>query len=1301
MKNDVNREGKGDVVHKDDAEIADKCAREFPSIAEVYASTTSTLHTPNVTCSKSAENDSNVNTKSEKLNAKVNFAKAVKRTFIYISELELIPTGIEEGRKVVVFDEEIYNLSRTWGKFGFKEAIVRNGMYFNKFNSEEGMKMVIERGPWMIRNKPLLVQKWNPNVCVEKKDPEVIPLWIKLYNVPLEAWSNKRISALASSLGKPIIMDQTTTKMCNESVGSIGTEEEKRQVDSRNVNQNVRKDNGALGDLCYHTLDIIRVARMLFMMALSLGIREIDGLMWLVGYGIAKLVVDMHALLHGTKHASNMDIKGYLLRINVPWDDVYGRLMDAVRRSANKYVIFASVEEVEIEDIQFERGLENMNELEEVLMRNWNVSLNVEDHLAGGSCKTADMIDFKECIKSIKVGDLHCFGLSTLQMESLKSWIKSLGIAALWLVKKLKALKFQMKNLSWKNGNLYERTIKWKRELQRFQTSVDGDPYNMQLKEEVAKIMKEYSSALQDEENFLSQQAKIKWLKDGDRNTKFFHAILKERKHKNKVATIYACDMIRSVSNEEIKEEMFNIEDNKAPGPDGYTSKFFKKAWTMVGDDVCMVIKEFFATGKLFGKVNATVISLVPKLDTPFKVSDFRPIACCNVVYKCISKILTNRIKKYLCKVFSQNQSAFIHGRKISNNILITQELLRGYNWKNGARRVSFKIDILKAYDNVNWSFLRQTLMLFGFPKDMIGWIMTCVSTATFSININRDRHGYFKGGRGLRKGDPISPYLFTLISHLCFADDLLMFCHGDTESVKVIKSALDEFSKVSNLIPNMGKSTIFFDKMADEDVPALAPTRSDDQILPFAAWVPIGKSNYLDEEWFTLDANLLREALEITPIYQAHPFVSPPSGDAIMDFMNKLGYPEARALSHDRPIIRTSSDAYSPTKKGRKDKHHVIPYCRFTKLIIFYLGRTHNIHQRSSYPFHLVEEDLRRVAKHDQKVAAKKEGMKKLASAKLPKPKLAIEKSSKPAPTPKPKVTKEKPSKASTANPPKPKPVKEKSTKATPLQKASNVKVAKSYREGKNLYIGTCYSEDLESFQCNRFIHARVGGVANSRTSLQQAPKRKSTTDRFQLLHRLTAATKSASTGSAFHKINEVVCENVKEAVQISLQAPLRDRFRDLSKEDMKEMLHQRMLETGSYKSLPDHIALYEALKVSMELAQRDEFFAEKDKSPPQSSAWKKSDTRDAPSSSSKQQSGPHADNRSKITIQDLQSIFYFRRVNADFMNCVCQKIGKTDAYSKQIWKVKLMKSLNLSTWTRSSSVSDGRVSQDAYRSD
>ncbi|GJR63954.1 hypothetical protein Tco_0010019 [Tanacetum coccineum] len=316
-------------------------------------------------------------------------------------------------------------------------------------------------------------------------------------------------------------------------------------------------------------------------------------------------------------------------------------------------------------------------------------------------------------------------------------------------------------------------------------------------------------------------------------------------------------------------------------------------------------------------------------------------------------------------------------------------------------------------------------------------------------------------------------------------------------------------------------------DRMADENIPAPAPTRSDDQILLFAAWMSIGKSNYvldlqkkqknpifqisvdilqntnffraftasasLDENWFTLDANLLREALEITPIDQTYPFVSPSLGDAIMDFVNELGYLEAihfvSSMAEEfvqamQTFLTDKANLGSPTKKGRKDKPHVIPYCRLTKLIICHLGRIHNIPQRSTSPFHLAEEDLRlgnlkfipkgkddkvfgmpilnelisnnirnapyynayleMVAKHDRKVAAEKEGKKKSASTKQTKPKPAIEKSTKPTPALKPKVTKEKPSKASTAKPPKPKPAKDKSTKATPLQKAGKGKVAK-----------------------------------------------------------------------------------------------------------------------------------------------------------------------------------------------------------------------------------------------------------------
>nr|GFA29952.1 hypothetical protein [Tanacetum cinerariifolium] len=266
---------------------------------------------------------------------------------------------------------------------------------------------------------------------------------------------------------------------------------------------------------------------------------------------------------------------------------------------------------------------------------------------------------------------------------------------------------------------------------------------------------------------------------------------------------------------------------------------------------------------------------------------------------------------------------------------------------------------------------------------------------------------------------------------------------------------------------------------MADEIVPALAPTRFDDQILPFAAWVAIGISNFVLDlhkkkknpifkflwifyRTLTSSGHLLplpRDALEITLVDQAYQFVSPPSGDAIMDFVNHLGYTKiihfvsrmAEFIQAIQTFLTDKANLGIPTKKSRKDKPHVILYYRFTKIIICHLGRIHNIHQRSASLFHLTEEDFRlgnlkfvpkgeinkvfgmpildelisnnirnapyynayleMVAKHDQKVAAEKEGKKKTASiAKPPKLKPAKEKSTKttlPQPTGKDKVVK------------------------------------------------------------------------------------------------------------------------------------------------------------------------------------------------------------------------------------------------------------------------------------------------------
>ncbi|GKB02827.1 hypothetical protein Tco_0830916 [Tanacetum coccineum] len=183
---------------------------------------------------------------------------------------------------------------------------------------------------------------------------------------------------------------------------------------------------------------------------------------------------------------------------------------------------------------------------------------------------------------------------------------------------------------------------------------------------------------------------------------------------------------------------MFGIGDDRVPGP----SAFFKKSWAIVGTGICNAVREFFNNGQLLKEINHTFIALIPKVSTSLKVNDYRPISCCNVLYKCISKILTKRIIDGIKEVVSENQFAFIPGKRISDNILLTQELIHNYHRNRGPPRCAFKVDIQKAYDNVDWNFLENILKYFGFHNMMIKWIMACVTSASFSISTNGDIHG-------------------------------------------------------------------------------------------------------------------------------------------------------------------------------------------------------------------------------------------------------------------------------------------------------------------------------------------------------------------------------------------------------------------------------------------------------------------------------------------------------------------------------------------------------------------------------
>ncbi|CAI9288727.1 unnamed protein product [Lactuca saligna] len=400
------------------------------------------------------------------------------------------------------------------------------------------------------------------------------------------------------------------------------------------------------------------------------------------------------------------------------------------------------------------------------------------------------------------------------------------GVKMFILTQKLKNLKKPIRKLLKMQGHFSDNVNHYRKELEAVQVELDMDPYNSHLRDLEAIFLEEFKKAHDKEENFLKQKAKVQWLKEGDSNSKFFHRIVKGKMHKNRIEAVMNChgewlegeavykefvdyfqdflgkevtcdeiyqpdslfikkldlsdavDMVKIVSNDEIKAALFDIEDDKAPGPDGYSAKFFKSMWTIIGEDFCLAVKEFFANGKILKEINSTVIALVPKVNSPGKVSDFRPISCCSVIYKCISKIIVGRVRNHLGSIVADNQSAFIPGKSITDNILLSQELVRGYHRDRGYSRCALKVDIQKAYDMVNWSFLQNILFHFGFHPVMIKWIMQCVSSPSYMISMNGSFHGYFDGKRA---------------------------------SVRVIKDSLDEFAKIAGLHPNFSKSHIFF----------------------------------------------------------------------------------------------------------------------------------------------------------------------------------------------------------------------------------------------------------------------------------------------------------------------------------------------------------------------------------------------------------------------------------------------------------------------------------------------------------
>jgi hypothetical protein len=376
------------------------------------------------------------------------------------------------------------------------------------------------------------------------------------------------------------------------------------------------------------------------------------------------------------------------------------------------------------------------------------------------------------------------------------------------------------------------------------------------------------------------RRAKVKWCKLGDENSKFFHTMATYRfrknkigflahngneffrdQHKLKIATDYFADIfsetrtwspnillttlydsqseqLQSLTSqftwEEIHSAIQKMPSNKSPGPDGFTNEFYKFYLQDLKPDLLALFRAWHDQTVNLSGVNLAYIALLPKREDPQEIKDYRPISLQHSIPKLIAKVMANRLQPKINTLVDSMQTGFIKDLSIVENFAAAIEMIQSGN-KMKKPIIVLKLDFQKAFDTIHWEAIFHTMSARGFPPKWIGWVRELLKTSQAQMIINGHCGSKFKIQRGVRQGDPLSPYIFILVADIlqqmfrkayesgflrhpiqqgspypalqCAVDTLLNI-QGSAQQALLAKQLLCAFSEFTGLQINYQKST-------------------------------------------------------------------------------------------------------------------------------------------------------------------------------------------------------------------------------------------------------------------------------------------------------------------------------------------------------------------------------------------------------------------------------------------------------------------------------------------------------------